>query len=530
MRSAPPTLLLTGFMGTGKSTVGHLVAERAGVPFEDLDERVEHEAGRTIAELFAAEGEPAFRAREAAALEAVLAAGGRRVVALGGGALLDRSRRRSALERATVVTLSARAATIVARTSGPSRPLLEGHADRRARVEALLAERAGAYSEAHACVATDDRDPADVADEVLAAWATPTVPVPLGVRSYGVRIASDVPAVVARLARHADPSRVFVVTDTTVAPLWSGPLLAALEGAGLLIGPLVALAPGEPNKQLAGIEAALRLMVEAGADRDALVIALGGGVVNDMAGFAAATLLRGVRWLTVPTTLLAMVDASVGGKTGVDLGAAKNAVGAFHQPLGVVTGPRFVTTETRRNYVSGLAEVVKSAAIGDEALFAHLEAHAVPALARSPEAVEQLVLGSVAVKAGIVARDERESGERMLLNFGHTIGHALEAEGGFSALTHGEAVSLGMVAALRAGVALGITPEALAARVIALLERLELPTDLSSAPLRSALRWVGLDKKRRSGALRFVALRALGDAVVRATTTAELAASLGVSP
>jgi shikimate kinase/3-dehydroquinate synthase len=202
----------------------------------------------------------------------------------------------------------------------------------------------------------------------------------------------------------------------------------------------------------------------------------------------------------------------VGGKTGVDLGPAKNAVGAFHQPSGVIVDVARTSTESGRAFASGLAEVVKSAAIGDAALFEQLEAEPEAVVRREPARVMDLALRSVAVKAAIVARDEREAGDRALLNFGHTVGHALEAEGNFSRLTHGEAVSLGMVAALRVGVAQRVTPPELADRVTRLLARLGLPVDLDAQPLSAALPLVALDKKRRRGAIRFVLLHALGDA------------------
>jgi shikimate kinase/3-dehydroquinate synthase len=224
----------------------------------------------------------------------------------------------------------------------------------------------------------------------------------------------------------------------------------------------------------------------------------------------------------MPTTLLAMVDASVGGKTGVDLGLAKNAVGAFHQPSAVVVDVARVATESDRAFSSGLAEVVKSAAIGDAELFEALEAHAGAVLRREPALVEEVAFRSVAVKASIVSRDERESGDRALLNFGHTVGHALEAEGGYTRLTHGEAVSLGMVAALRAGVALGVTDPQVALRVTQLLGRLGLPTDLDAQPLGAALPLISLDKKRRRGAVRFVLLRGLGEAFLRDLDPASL--------
>ena len=522
------TLLLQGFMGTGKSTVGRAVAERAGVPFVDLDDLVVDRAGRSIPEIFAALGEPAFRRLEAEALAHVLQ-GPPHVVALGGGALLDRDRRRHALARARIVTLSARPETIAGRVAGHGRPLLDVAADRLARIRDLLALRADAYAEAHATVVTDGRSVDAIAAEVVDAWERPVVAVPLGSRSYTVRFARAEADAAALAVAELRPSKVFVVTDEHVDQLWGPTLATALEGRGVAAHATVVMPPGEQHKQLGTVERALATMVEAGADRDAVVVGHGGGVVTDMAGLAAALLLRGVRWVTVPTTLLAMVDASVGGKTGVDLGPAKNAVGAFHQPSAVVVDVAHVATETDRAFAGGLAEVVKSAALGDPALFDLLEARADAVRGRNPVLVHEIALRSVAVKAAIVARDERESGDRALLNLGHTVGHALEAHGGYARLTHGEAVSLGMIAALRIGVALGVTERALAERVAALLARLGLPTDLDAEPLAAALPLVGLDKKRKGGAVRFVLLDDLGRASLRPLAPAEIAKLLGVA-
>jgi shikimate kinase/3-dehydroquinate synthase len=521
-------LLLGGFMGVGKSTVGRRAAELAGVAFVDLDAAIEARAGASVAAIFVEQGEAAFRALEAEALAEALATEGAAIIALGGGALLDMGRRRAALEQAFVVTLTARHGTLALRTDGTPRPLLAGAGGRAARIHALLAARAAAYAEAHAQIATDERAVDAVAAAVLDAWSQPTLAVPLGTRSYAVRLTAGAPAVLAATARELRPSAVFVVTDENVQRLWGAGLADALAAAGVPARATVVLRPGEEHKRLAAVETALTAMVEAGADRDCLVIGHGGGVVTDIAGFTAATLLRGVRWAAAPTTLLAMVDASVGGKTGVDLGLAKNAVGAFHQPSAVVIDAAHVTTETPRAFASGLAEVVKSAAIGDAALFALLEAEAPRVLARELPLVEALVYRSVAVKAAIVARDEREAGDRALLNFGHTVGHALEAEGGFTRLTHGEAVALGMVAMLRVGVALGVTDLADARRLEALLAALGLPVDLDAQPLAAALRFVALDKKRRGAGVRAVLLRRVGEAFVRETPLADLPGLLGV--
>jgi shikimate kinase/3-dehydroquinate synthase len=517
-----PTLLLNGFMGAGKSSVGRLCAQRAGVAFVDLDEAIAARAGMSVPDLFLAEGEATFRRREADELARLLGEPGRRVIALGGGSLLDLARRRAALAQARVVTLAARPETLATRTPGPGRPLLDGARDRLGRIRELLASRSDVYAEAHAQVITDGRTVGEVADAVLEAWTRTIIAVPLGARTYSVRFCAGQPDEAGRVVAGLSPSQTFVVTDGNVRRLWGEVLEGALAHHGVAPRATVVLDPGEEHKNLASVERALAAMVDAGADRDAVVIGHGGGVVTDIAGFAAATLLRGVRWVGVPTTLLAMVDASVGGKTGVDLGLAKNAVGAFHQPAGVVVDVASVATESPRAYASGLAEVVKSAAIGDAELFEHLEAEAHAVLERSVDRVEALAFRSVAVKAAIVSRDERESGDRALLNFGHTVGHALEAEGGFTRLTHGEAVALGMVAALRVGISEGVTSPALADRVVRLLARLGLPTDLDAQPLGSALPLVTLDKKRRRGSVRFVLVRDLGDAVIREIDPAAL--------
>lgn len=530
MRSRPK-LLLSGFMGTGKSTVGHLVASRAGVAFLDLDARIEEAAGAPIAAIFADRGEPAFRALEAEALRAALTAEGVQVIAVGGGALLDPTSRRLALDRARVVTLTARPRTIVKRTAGDtSRPLLAADpgspplpaAELEERIRELQASRSAVYAEAHARIATDALAPHEVANLLARSWADPILHVSLGAESYGVRLTTNAPTAVADVVSGLDPSSVFVITDTNVRDLTHGELEDALGSRGVRVGGTVALPPGEEHKHLGAVEHALSAMVAQGADRDAVVVAHGGGVVSDVAGFSAATLLRGVRWVVVPTTLLGMVDASVGGKTGVDLGVAKNAVGAFHQPSAVVVAPAYVATESPRAYASGLAEVVKSAAIADPGLFELLESQSAGVIARDPEIVEQLVLRSIAVKAAIVGRDPHEQGERAVLNFGHTVGHALEAEGNFTRLTHGEAVGLGMIAALRVGVALGFTDAALLDRVTALLARLGLPADLSSQPLKEALPLVALDKKRKAGLIRFVLLRGLGAPFFRWLSLADL--------
>jgi shikimate kinase/3-dehydroquinate synthase len=525
--SAPEsTLLLGGFMGAGKSTVGRLVAELAGVAFVDLDALIEAEAGATIPEIFATRGEAAFRALEATALERALSLATPQVIALGGGALLDGPTRRRALERATVVTLTASARTLAERTPGQGRPLLDGAADREARIGELLRARNPAYAEAHARVATDDRAPAEIARAVLAVWRERRIQVALGAESYAVRIGADVgPNAVAEELLALAPSSVVLAVDSGVATTWGAPIASALAERGLAPLATLTIAGGDTHKTLAAFEAALRTTLDAGADRKSVVVAVGGGVTTDLAGFVAATLYRGIRWIAVPTTLLAMVDASVGGKTGVDLGAAKNAVGAFHQPSAVVIDAAYVTTQSPRDYRSGLAEVVKTALVGDASLLGLLENEPERVLAREAEIVTELARRSIAVKAAIVGRDPRETGERALLNLGHTLGHALEAEGGFRLLTHGEAVGLGTIAALHVGVSLGVTERDLPDRIAALLGRLGLPVTLDAARVDAALELLVLDKKRVGDEIRAVLVRRPGEAFLRKIPLSDLAAA-----
>jgi shikimate kinase/3-dehydroquinate synthase len=523
MRPYLPPLLLSGFMGTGKTTVGRLVAEQAGAPFVDLDAAIEREAGESIEAIFARSGEGSFRSLEAAVLRGVLDEPGPRVVALGGGALVDPSSRVAAIDRARVVTLLADPEVIAERTAGSARPLLGNWPDRLARVRDLLARRAPIYAESHAQVRTDGRSLEAVATAVHQAWIDPSHLVPLGLRSYPVRITPFVPEALAELISALRPSAVYLITDTTVRGVWGATFTQAIEGLGVRVEAAVSIEPGEPSKRLGVIEELLSKLIDAGADRGALVLAHGGGVVSDIAGFTAATLFRGVRWAAVPTSLLAMVDASIGGKTGVDLGEAKNAVGAFHQPSAVFIDPGYVATETLRAYRSGLAEVVKSACVGDAPLFDLLEREADRVLAREPAVVAEIVDRSAALKVSIIRRDERESGDRALLNFGHTLGHALEAQGGYARLTHGEAVSLGMVAALRVGRDLGVTDPAAVDRVTRLLARFGLPVDLAGEPVADAVRLLGRDKKRRGSTLRAILLRRIGDPLIVPIDVAELA-------
>jgi shikimate kinase/3-dehydroquinate synthase len=495
-------------MGSGKSTVGARVAALLGRPFVDLDARVEERAQRSVRELWREEGEVEFRRRERVALGEILDAGGAPVVALGGGTLVEAGARALLRGRAFVVGLRAPVAVLAARLEGArDRPLLDGDDPARA-LERVVSSRRAAYELAHLWVDAD-APMEEVAREIAEAARDRLVAVELEPAPYAVRITETPWPALTTTVRSRRPSKVFVVTDENVDALYGADVREALVASGVPFGAPTLLPVGEANKKLTAIEHALEQLVAGGADRSSLVVGVGGGVVTDMAGFAASIFMRGVPWVAVPTTLLAMVDASVGGKTGVDLGDAKNAVGSFHQPFGVIVGPSLSSSESARARRSGLAEGVKTLAVGDARAFEDLEAMASKGLPEA-HALGSVIEASIAVKAGIVARDPREDGERAVLNFGHTLGHALEAATGFRRFAHGEAVALGMAAALRIGRELGVTPAAVEERVVGLLGRLGLDARLGELDWGITLPYLSRDKKRSGSSIRFVLLRELG--------------------
>ncbi len=344
----------------------------------------------------------------------------------------------------------------------------------------------------------------------MSARAAIGIDVALGERRYPIRIGAglldDAAWPGALRGRHA-----LVVTDEHVAPLY---LARVRETLGALAHDAIVLPAGESAKTLGHVARVLDALAALGASRDAAVIALGGGVVGDLAGFAAATWMRGIDLVQLPTTLLAMVDSSVGGKTGVNLAAGKNLVGAFHQPRAVFIDTATLATLPAREYAAGLAEVVKYGAIGDASFFAWLEANADALNAHDEDALAEAIAFSCRYKAGVVARDEREQGERALLNFGHTFGHALEAERGYGDLLHGEAVAIGMVLAATLSARLGRAPVADAERLARLLSRFGLPVEPPRADADALLARMRLDKKNVSGRLRLVLWRGIGAAEI----------------
>jgi len=308
-----------------------------------------------------------------------------------------------------------------------------------------------------------------------------------------------------------------IVTDAHVAPLHLAALVASLEKAGLSPKPIV-LAPGEATKSFSELEALSNTLLAAGVDRGSLIVALGGGVVGDLTGFVAGIIKRGIGFVQIPTTLLAQVDSSVGGKTAINTAHGKNLIGLFHQPRFVLADTDLLRTLPRRELLAGYAEVVKYGALGDRKFFEWLEGHGAQALSGDSAAMVQAVAHSCRMKAAIVARDEREIADRALLNLGHTFGHALEAATGYSdRLLHGEAVAIGMALAFQLSVRLGLCERQDCERFIRHLKTIGLPSAIADVPgprpsALSLLDHMRHDKKVAEGKLTFVLLRAIGEA------------------
>ncbi|HEX2105181.1 MAG TPA: bifunctional shikimate kinase/3-dehydroquinate synthase [Solirubrobacteraceae bacterium] len=479
-----PALVFIGFMAAGKSTAAREVAAELGVPVRDSDRLLQERFGEPIQSFFDREGEPAFRAAEEALVCELLERADGEVVALGGGAL-GSERVRAALARHSVVLVDVDLDTAWARAAEGGRPLARD----RDRFAALYAERAATYeAAARAIVPGRGRGTAaraatalrDRPDGLTLLWATAAS------GDYPVWVGAGA----ARRAPWPASGRRLAVTDGNVAA--AQPTL--LEGAETV----ETIPAGEEHKTLATAERLWTALVRAGATRADHVVGVGGGVVGDLAGFVAATYQRGVPVVHVPTTIVAQVDSAYGGKTGVDLPEAKNYVGAYHQPAGVLVDPGALDTLPPAERAAGYAEVVKTALIAGGPLWDRVAAGA--------PVDEDIVVACARAKLRVVAADERDAGARQVLNLGHTVGHAIETVTGYARYRHGEAVGLGLLAALRLS-----GQDALRAQVRELLAAAGLPIRLDGADPAAVVAATARDKKRVGGEVPFVLVRAAGD-------------------
>lgn len=528
-------IILIGFSGTGKSKIAREIAEHLGWNTIDTDEEVSALARKGIAEIFAQDGEGRFREMEQEVLAAACQRSGV-VIACGGGAVIAAGNRKLMKESGFVVCLEASPEVIYrrlvedTRTSGGIRPLLNVP-DPLERIRLLKESRQHHYAVADWIVHTDHLTPDEVRQETLRGWyywsrarheapgwspgddltcevvtATSHYPVYVGWGLLG--------GLGERAARASLSGTAHIVSDETVFSIYGAAVIRSLKQAGIPAATFV-VTPGETAKTLDTAGTIYDWLVERRAERNDTIVALGGGVICDLAGFVAATFLRGLPLVQVPTSLIAMVDASIGGKTGVNHPHGKNLIGAFYQPRLVMADVQTLTTLSDREMISGWAEVIKHGAVLDPGLFAFLQGNAVNLRKLDPQATTEAIRRSAAVKARIVSEDERESGKRILLNYGHTIGHALEAATDYGRFTHGEAVAIGMTGAAMLSHNLGLLPEEIVEEQRALLQELGLPANGSDIDLNRVVDVMRSDKKVRGKALRWVLLEKVGSPIIR---------------
>ncbi len=552
---AAGNIILTGFSYTGKTKAGQKVAWKLGWKFIDIDEEIVHSYGKPIAEIFARDGEERFRELESKVLERVCQ-GSNTVIATGGGAVMSAANREMMMESGVVVCLEAKPATIYRRllkdaedpTNQEPRPLLAGPEPLR-RIEWLKGFRQPYYVLADWTVHTDNLTVEEVADQVILGWrygrrgraALPVLPdaresdapyceqkgaacvVTTATENYPVFLGWGILEELGKRMRNAGLSgTAHIVSDDTVFPLYGARVAKILEDAGFAVDSLV-VPQGERSKSF---ETAVKIydwLVDCRAERGDNIVALGGGVVGDLAGFVAATFARGLPLIQVPTSLVGMVDSSIGGKVAVNHPQGKNLIGAFYQPRVVIADTQVLTTLPRRELVSGWAEVIKHAMIRDPLLLELLEERTEKLLVLERAATSDVVARNAAIKAKIVSEDEKEQGIRIILNYGHTIAHGLEAATDYERFLHGEAVAIGMVGAAMISREVGLLSQEVVDRQKALLERFGLPAGFSGVDIERLLRAMDLDKKVRSKRVRWVLLRGIGQPVVRDDVHGEVA-------
>jgi shikimate kinase/3-dehydroquinate synthase len=543
-------LVITGFSGTGKSLVGREVARRLNWDFVDTDDEIVRRSGKPIAEIFRQEGEGKFRELERGAIKKACQQK-QTVIAVGGGAIVDQQNYELLAKTGLIVCLEAKPETIHERlfreaACSPEtevRPLLTA-GNPLERIRQLKASRQPYYAKAGWTIHTDDLSISEVAEQVIRAWRllgrtdscqlsavshndiacvveTETQSYPVFV-DYGL-----LDKLGERMKQAGLCGAATIISDENVFSLYGSKVEEVLKDASFGVNSFVVTA-GEETKSMDSAVRIYDFLVEHRVERADIIVALGGGVVGDLAGFIAATFLRGMPWVQVPTSLVAMVDASIGGKVGVNHPEGKNLIGAFYQPNLVLADPQTLTTLPQRELTSGWAEVIKHGLILDKEFFEFLERNVDRLTKLKPKLLTRAIARSAAIKAQVVSQDEKERGaKRTILNYGHTIAHGLEAATQYKSFLHGEAVAIGMVGAAKLSQRLGLLPADAAEGQQALLQKFGLPTSLQArrgAPklnLASVTRAMELDKKVKRKAIRWVLLQDIGKAVIRSDVPSE---------
>ena len=504
-------IVLIGFMGSGKTTVGRMVAARLGLPYVDTDALIARRSGMSVAEIFASRGEDHFRNLEAEVVAETLT-GREAVVSLGGGAVTTETTRTLLSSHRTVfLDVGLEVAMERARRDPTERPLLNS-----GDVARLYERRRALYrSTGHHAIAVDGLAPHEVAARVVAQLGLElgeaeggvrTITVRVGERAYPVWVGAGIAGEIGFRLRARPGDKAFVVTHPSLAELSSG-VADSLRAGGHEVVTLE-IPEGEPSKSLARATVLFDALAGTPAHRNDMVITFGGGVVSDVGGFVASTYMRGLPLVHVPTTLLGQVDAAIGGKTGVNLGGGKNLVGTIYQPNAVCCDVDLLRTCPAEEIRSGLAEVLKYGFIADPGLIDLVVARRDDILSFDPDVLGEIVARSVAVKASVVATDEREAGDRAFLNYGHTWAHAIESVEGFGHVRHGEAVALGMMAAAYVAAELGRIDEGVVELHRSALAAVGLPFSGRFDHPRLSAAW--RQDKKFADRPRFVLLKALG--------------------
>lgn len=504
-------IVLTGFMGSGKTSVGNELSRKLGYPFIDTDNLIEEREGKPISIIFKEKGEDYFRRLERAVAEEV-SLRNNVVIATGGGVIKDKENVKNLGRRGIIIWLKASPEIILKRVmlEGGRRPLLDVKEPLN-EIKRLLAERERFYMQSDIVIDTNFITFGEIAQEIIEKLSLDMqeVSVELKERSYKIIIGRKVIQKLGLRLKEFRPSNIAIVSNKTVFPLYSDIILKSMNECG--ITPEVFLIPdGEEYKDSLWASYLYGELLKARFDRDSLLVAFGGGVVGDITGFVASTYMRGIKYAQVPTTLLAQVDSSVGGKTGVNHPLGKNMIGTFYQPSFVFIDVDTLRTLPQREFSAGIAEVIKYGVIADRELFGSLETN-IRDIFSIGDSLVNAIKRSCEIKADIVSKDEREAGLRAILNFGHTIGHAIETITGYKRFLHGEAIAMGMCAAANLAVKLRVFQKKDAARIKSLIELYKLPVkipmDIEASDIINAME---IDKKVRAGRLRFILPESIG--------------------